>query len=295
VVKKPRRFNLLIVHDKGARVLRLNLPRWIVYGGLILLVLGISAFGAIFGDYLSLKKQYGEVAALQQQVVEQRGLIDSFHRRVAEVRGEVATWRELHARIWEPLGPEERVSFKGKGVGGGTDPVPRSEGGRADLVTELDRLGASVNEEGESLRALERFMARAGKMLAALPSRWPVRGPVNSEFGRRVSPWSGTQEVHSGIDVGADRSTPVKAPAPGVVVFTGSNADYGNTVIIDHGRDIKSLYGHLQKALVTQGEKVERGQTIALSGNSGKSSGPHLHYEIQVKGQPINPRGFLWD
>lgn len=294
-MKRPRRFNFLIVHDNGTRLLRLDLPRWILSVGLILFVLGISFLGVIFGDYLSLKKQWKEMALLQQKVAEQSGLIDSFHRRIAEVRGEIATWRDLHARIWEPLGPEERASWKGSGVGGSAEPVPESEGGQAALATELDRLSASVNEEGQSLRALERFMARAGKMLAALPSRWPVRGSVNSEFGRRFSPWSGSQEFHGGIDIGSARGTSIKAPAPGIVVFTGQNADYGNIVIIDHGQDIKSLYGHLQKTLVAEGQKVERGQTIALSGNTGKSSGPHLHYEIQVKGQPANPRGFLWD
>jgi len=294
-VKKPGRFNLLVVRDNGARVLRLNLPRWTLPGGLILLVLAISSLGAILGDYLSMKKQWGEVALLRGQVALQRRLIDSFHRRIAEVRGEIGTWRDLHARIWEPLGPEERASRKGGGVGGGTEPVPQSADGQAAVATELDRLIASVNEEGQSLRALEQFMARVGKMLSALPSRWPVRGAVNSEFGRRFSPWSNSQEFHSGIDIGSERGTPVKAPALGVVLLTGSNADYGYTVIIDHGQDIKSLYGHLQKILVTQGQKVERGQVIALSGNTGKSSGPHLHYEIQAKGQPVNPRGFLWD
>ena len=78
-------------------------------------------------------------------------------------------------------------------------------------------------------------------------------------------------------------------------MFAGSQAEYGNTVIPDHGNDIKSLYGHLQKIHVAQGQRVERGQVIALSGNTGKSSGPHLHYEILVKGQAVNPRGYLWD
>lgn len=294
MVRKPGRFNLLLVHGDGSRILRLNLPRWILYGSVALPLLGIALLGAIFGDYLLLRKQRGEMTALQQQVVEQRGLIDTFHRRLAEVRGEMASWRGLHARIWAPLGPEAHTSWKGSGLGGGTEPAPQSAGGRATLA-ELDRVLASMNEEGQNLRALERFMARAGKMLAALPSRWPVRGSVNSEFGRRASPWTGAEEFHGGMDIGADLRVLVKAPAPGTIIFAGSNGDYGNTVTIDHGQDIQSLYGHLQKALVAPGQKVERGQAIALTGNTGKSSGPHLHYEIRVKGQPVNPRRFLWD
>jgi murein DD-endopeptidase MepM/ murein hydrolase activator NlpD len=128
-----------------------------------------------------------------------------------------------------------------------------------------------------------------------LPSRWPIRGVVNSEFGRRVSLWTGAPEYHSGLDIAAGIGTPVKAPAPGVVVFSGTMPDYGTTLVLDHGSEIKTLYGHLQKIQVLPGQKVERGQQIALSGNTGRTSGPHLHYEITVQGQPVNPRGYLWD
>lgn len=294
-MRKPKRFNLLIVHGDGTRVLRLNLPRWVLYGGLTVAALAVSTLGAIYGDYVSLKQQFSQVAALQQQVVEQRVLIDSFHRRIAEVRSEVFSWRALHAKIWEPFGPQEGPAKKGTGIGGGEPVRAAFPGDRVALSQELDLLTATVNEEGQSIRALERFMVKAGRVLAALPSRWPVRGAVNSEYGRRLSPWTGAPEFHSGIDIAAERGIPVKAPAPGTVVFAGSQAEYGNTVILDHGNDIKSLYGHLQKIHVTQGQRVERGQVIALSGNTGKTSGPHLHYEILAKGQAVNPRGYLWD
>ncbi|MFQ5899442.1 MAG: M23 family metallopeptidase, partial [Candidatus Methylomirabilia bacterium] len=146
-----------------------------------------------------------------------------------------------------------------------------------------------------SLRALERFMSKAGKVLGALPSRWPVRGPVTSEFGRRRSPWSGAPEFHSGLDIRARRGTLVKAPAPGTVRFAGRQKDYGLTVVLDHGRGIKTRYGHLSRITVRRGDRVERGQAIAKTGNSGKSTGPHLHYGITVRGKPVNPRAYLWD
>ena len=132
-------------------------------------------------------------------------------------------------------------------------------------------------------------------MLAALPSRWPVRGQVNSDYGSRVSPWSAKPEFHSGLDIGAPVGTPVRAPAPGIVVFAGVHAEYGQTLIVDHGNDTKSIYGHLSRLHVAVNQKVERGEAIALTGNTGRSSGPHLHYEIQVKGQPVNPTSYLWE
>lgn len=293
-MRQPKRFNLLIVHGDGTRVLRLNFPRWIAYAGVGLLTLAVSTLGAIYGDYVFLKRQFARVAGLERRVSEQQTLIDTFYRRISEIRGEVSSWRDLHAKIWEPFGPEAGPVRKSSGVGGGV--ASRSAfADRVPLSQELDLLGSIVEEEGQSLRALERFLAKAGRVLAALPSRWPLRGSVNSDFGRRPSPWTGAPEFHSGIDIGADRGTPVKAPAPGAVVFTGPQGDYGTTVILEHGNDIRTLYAHLQKVQVTRGQRVERGQVIAFSGSTGKSSGPHLHYEILVKGQAVNPRGFLWD
>jgi murein DD-endopeptidase MepM/ murein hydrolase activator NlpD len=89
--------------------------------------------------------------------------------------------------------------------------------------------------------------------------------------------------------------TPVKAPATATVVFAGSGGEYGLAVILDHGNEVKSLYGHLSKIHVKVGQRVERGFIVALSGNTGRSSGPHLHYEVHVKGQAVNPRAFLWN
>jgi murein DD-endopeptidase MepM/ murein hydrolase activator NlpD len=261
-------------------------------GAVLVVVLGL---GAIWGDYLSLHRQRSDMRALQRLTTEQQALLETLGRRVADIQGEVGAWRTLHARIWEPLGPEVPGTPERRGVGGPAGPVAEGQAGPATLPGQVDRLAVAVGEEGQKLRALEGLTARLGKVLAALPSRWPVRGTVNSEFGRRVSPWSGSHEHHSGMDIAADIGTPVKAPAPGTVVFAGAMADYGTALVIEHGHEIRTLFGHLSRVHVTPGQKVERGQLVALSGNTGKSSGPHLHYEIQVKGQPVNPRAYLWE
>ena len=137
-------------------------------------------------------------------------------------------------------------------------------------------------------------MTRAGKVLATLPSRWPVRGAVNSEYGRRRSPWTQATEIHGGIDIGADRGTPVRAPAAGTVHHAGRASDFGIAVILDHGQDLRTIYGHLSRVAVKEGQRVERGDVIAYTGNTGRSTGPHLHYEIHVRGRAVNPRAFLW-
>jgi murein DD-endopeptidase MepM/ murein hydrolase activator NlpD len=295
-VSRSRRLNIVIVSSHGSRPWRLNLPRWVVPAAFVTMAAGVLSVGAIIGDYIRVREVARDPDALRRQLAEQRALVDSFRNRIAEVRLEVATWRDLHAKIWEPFGPDAGPSRQTKGIGGASAPGPEPQVmRRLSALEEVDRLADTVAEEGQHLRALERLMARAGRALALMPSRWPVRGAVNSEFGGRVSPWSRAREFHGGLDIAADRGTTVRAPAPGTVVYAGAQSEFGLTVTLDHGQEIRSLYGHLSKMLVSSGQRVERGQVIGLTGNTGRSSGPHLHYEILVKGHSVNPRAYLWD
>lgn len=289
---KTKQFNLLMVRDDGSRVLRLSIPTWVVsavIGGFSVTLLGLAF---IYPDYATLRHQRGAFTALSARLHTQQALLDGAQTRLREIRGEIDSWRDLHAKIWEPFGPEASpIKRNAAGIGGGVA-MPADQ---APVREDMDRLLGVVKEEGESIRTLERFLGRASRVLASLPSRWPVRGPVNSDFGQRRSPWAPNSEFHSGIDIGAAIGTPVKAPAPGTVVFAGQHAEYGITVVIDHGNDTKSLYGHLSRLNVTTDQAVQRGDTVAFTGNTGRSSGPHLHYEIQVKGQPVNPHSYIWE
>lgn len=287
-------FSLLVVRGDGVRIVRFNFRRTLALGLFVALAVVVSVLGALVGDWVQLRQLTRDAKLFSRQIAEQRDTIDSFNRRVAELRQEMSGWRDLHARIWEPFGPELAPGGRDRGIGGASirpDHVP----GRVSPRDELERLAESVLEQGDNLRSLDRLMARAGKALAALPSRWPVRGAVNSEFGMRLSPWTNARELHSGLDIRAERGTRVNAPAAGTVTFAGAQPESGITVILDHGNDIRSVYGHLSQIAVKQGARVERGALIGLTGNTGRSSGPHLHYEILVKGQSVNPRAYLWD
>jgi len=291
--------NLLIVRGDGRRVLRLSLPRWTLVAVLASVALSV-ALGAgslkFFGDSLTLRQQRESPAFLLRRLAEQQALIDLYQKRVREVRAEIDSWRGLHARIWEPFGPDAGPGKRTAGIGGGTSSIPFEVQPDRDRVREeLSRLTSAVKEQGDNLRSLEHFLSRASKVLASLPSRWPLHGRVNSDFGKRLSPWAPSSEFHGGLDIGAPVGTPVRAPAPGTVVFAGRHPEYGITLIIEHGHGTKSLYGHLSRLNVAADRNVERGQVIAWSGNTGRSSGPHLHYEIQVKGQPVNPHGYIWE
>ena len=293
-LNRRNQFSLLIVRGDGVRMLRFNFRRPVAVAGFGVLAVSVSVLGALVGDWVQLRTLTREASGFSAQLTEQRATIDHFNRRIADLRQEMVSWRAVHARIQESFGPEVSSGGRDKGIGG---PTVRPERAPARLspADELNQLVESVKEESESLRALDRIMTRAGKALAALPSRWPVRGAVNSEFGNRLSPWAKVTEFHSGLDIRAERGTAIRAPASGVVTYAGPQPEYGTTVIVDHGQDIRSLYGHLSQVAVHAGQKVERGALLGYTGNTGRSSGPHLHYEIIVKGQPVNPRIYLWD
>lgn len=294
LVNHRERFSLLIVRGDGTRVFRVNFPRRLPTTLLALVAVGVVALGVLVGDWWHVRQRIRAAATLFEQNDEQRATIEAFNRRVTDLRQEVAGWREMHARVWEAFGPELAPRARDTGIGGATSTVLERPAS-ASPVAELDLLTEQLREEGQSLKALDRLIGKARRALVTLPSRWPVRGAVNSEFGRRRSPWTTAEEFHGGIDINARMGTPVRAPAAGTVVTAGTNADYGVLVVLDHGQNIRTIYGHLSKLLVRYGQKVERGDVIGLSGNTGRSSGPHVHYEVLVKGQSVNPRTYLWD
>lgn len=295
-MKRPSGFTLVLVHGGGTRMLHVGCARGFLLSALLGVLLGFGLLGGTWWDYFALKRAQLQAASIERRVEEQQALLDTFEQRVAEINREVSGWQEAHVRVWSTFGPSPGVTGKGTGMGGAVAVLPMVFASEAPALPQaLALLGTNVSDSGQSLRAFERFMERTRPMLMSVPFRWPVRGALNSRFGMRPSPWTGDQEFHRGLDISANRGTAVLAPASGSVYFAGNGGEYGTTVILDHGHGLRSLYGHLQEIRVKQGQAVERGQVIALTGNTGRSSGPHLHYEIQVHGQAVDPRQYLWD
>lgn len=137
-------------------------------------------------------------------------------------------------------------------------------------------------------------LMQANTSPAHLPTMWAHLGKINNEFGFRRNPFGGrTYEFHAGMDIDGERGDLVVAPANGTVIAAGYKGGYGNLVEIDHGNGLTTLYGHLSKIESAAGDQVTRGQLIAYVGSTGRSTGPHLHYELRLNDRPINPRHFL--
>lgn len=131
------------------------------------------------------------------------------------------------------------------------------------------------------------------ELIASVPTDWPANGNVTSGVGMRPSPWTGEAEFHSGLDIPNPTGTPVYAPGNGIVDFVGDRNGNGRTVILNHGQGVVSQYSHLSEAHVKKGDGVRKGQHIANVGSTGRSTSPHLHYEVRVNGVPIDPRRHL--
>jgi murein DD-endopeptidase MepM/ murein hydrolase activator NlpD len=128
---------------------------------------------------------------------------------------------------------------------------------------------------------------------SSTPSLWPVHGWVTSGFGYRLSPWGGVVKMHNGLDIAAVYGSAIYAPSDGTIVFAGHKGGYGNAIIVDHGYGLSTLYGHTSSIFVSEGQRIRRGDKIAAVGNSGSSTGPHLHYEVHVDGIPTDPSRYI--
>ena len=129
--------------------------------------------------------------------------------------------------------------------------------------------------------------------LAAAPTLWPVQGRITGSFGERIDPFSGEGAFHRGVDISSEIGTRIIAPADGVVTFSDLMHGYGRAVMIDHGNGISTLYGHMSAFAVSPGQLVHRGDTVGYVGSSGRSTGPHLHYEVRIFNTPVNPHKYL--
>jgi len=161
------------------------------------------------------------------------------------------------------------------------------------LHNQLKSLALKSTYQEQTLQELKNHLDDQAALLGSIPSIWPTRGWRTSKFGYRRSSFTGGIQMHKGIDIASSYGSSIKAPADGVIIEAGYKSDYGKVVVIDHGYNLTTLYGHNSKILVKRGQRVKRGQKIAKLGNTGRSTGAHLHYEVRVNGVPVDPMNYL--
>jgi murein DD-endopeptidase MepM/ murein hydrolase activator NlpD len=163
----------------------------------------------------------------------------------------------------------------------------------SNLKEGIDLLKGRTAEMESHLSLLEQVAVQRATALQFTPSIWPVKGAITSHYGNRSDPFNGEAELHLGLDISALFNSQVHAPADGVVLYAERKAAYGNLLILDHGNGLTTRYGHLSRPLVKVGQKVKRGDIVGLVGMTGRTTAPHLHYEVRRNDRPVNPRGYL--
>ena len=293
---------VVIIPESGSWVRQFRFSRAFLALVGCLILLCVTATPMFVYDYWKLKTTLPSRHALEREVADQRAQIQSFAKKINGLKSEIVAMRKFEEKIRDLADVEESVQGEAMlGVGGPTpeslDPsVPLTErhnGLLREMHTQVEDLEETLTVQKEALGELHEFLETRQSMLASTPTIRPTTGWKSSGFGYRTSPFTGRKEFHQGLDIATRTGTPVVAPADGTVTFAGSKGPLGKTVIIDHGYGMVTRYGHLKKLLVKRGAHVERGDEIGLVGNTGRSTAPHLHYEVHLNGIPVNPTKYI--
>lgn len=254
-------FTFLFSHSSKSKIYirRLEVSKKLLQNGFLgsALIIGITSFGAgIVGVFnLDLSEASTFASTLETQTLNQLSLNPNQIKAIDYSRPDVS------------------------------DIYARNSGGPLSIA-DMDP------EDAEIEKRLRAILATSNQ--ASIPSMWAHLGKINNEFGFRRSPFGGrTYEFHGGMDIDGERGDQVFAPANGVVTEAGWKGGYGNMIEVDHGNGLKTRYGHLSKVDVQVGDSIARGQVVGFVGSTGRSTGPHLHYELRLNDRPINPRRFL--
>ena len=302
-------YTVLVLPDASSQIRRFHIAKP------LLSTLAVTA-GLIFVAFLFLIYQVVghtghmlELRQLRTTSSEQANLLQKFER----LENQMAGLREFDLRLRTAAGLEVKDAESSiVGVGGAdtlsssallvaavahqTSPTNPSMGIRTNnLGGEFDRLSREMNDRNKSFQGLIGSLETKRSLLASTPTIWPVKGWLTAGFGQRRSPFTGQRQMHEGVDIANTVGTPVIAPADGIVTYTGPLGGFGDVVSVDHGHKISTFYAHLQQHKVSQGQRVRRGDVIGLVGTTGRVTGPHLHYEIQVNDVSVDPTKYVID
>jgi murein DD-endopeptidase MepM/ murein hydrolase activator NlpD len=284
----------------------------------------LEAMRAENADQRTQIERFGEVLS---EVESNLARLRNFERKVriiANLPGSVATGGEDVTAVGSSSGGDLAAAARGEAaiaassdateegaapVGSAVQEAPDDAAARdapeapakpfADRVSALhrdaERLGLIADARASSLSDLLDALEDKRQRLESTPAIWPTTGWLTSRFGNRISPFTGSRQFHAGIDIAGPPGTDVIAPARGRVTFAGKRGPLGRALTIDHGHGIRTNYGHVDEFYVKRGQEIERAQVIASLGNSGRSTGPHLHYVVEVNGKAVNPLDYIFD
>lgn len=295
-------FDILIFGHKTSRTRHLRISKKNFKIALYLLTFILLSTTFFFCDYIQVKKKAFELSRLRQEAQAQKSQIHFFSARIEDLEKQISKLKDFDKKIRIIANLDRGVDappFMGMGGPSPSDIREKLKGGKDDkgliqqMRTDIERLQAEAMSREESLSELEKLLETKKNILANTPSIWPVMGWVTSGFGFRNNPFTGLTQMHEGMDISNRTGTSVVSPADGIVSDIGNDWVHGKIVVISHGFGMITRYSHLSKVSVRVGQKVKRDDKIAEVGMTGKTTGPHLHYEVRVNGIPVNPMRYI--
>lgn len=303
MAKKDQSYTVMIVPNPIAKTYRFSVRRstlkWVAGAASVF----AAAVFFLLIHYLLILGNGRELSQLRQETQVQKVQLQTFAQTVADLNQQMVRLKEFDAklRFIADIGPREEEA-RPLAMGGTremsleemlTSPDVSEEELSETIGQGLAILEGQAERQELSFQELEVAMKNKKVKWASTPSIWPVRGWLTSGFGKRVSPFTGMVGMHKGIDIATRHGAPVVSPASGTVTYVGYHNGLGKMIKIDHGYGIGTLYGHLSKYNIKRGSRVDRGDVIGYVGNTGLSTGPHLHYEVIVNRVPVNPRRYI--
>ena len=293
-------FTLMIIPNRKSGVKKISVPKTFIRNIIIASVVVILVTLYVIYDYASIKRDRAELARLKAQTKEQsqqfRDLamrIDEFSSRMEELR---QTDKKIRVLAYE-TSKDKKLPL---GIGGSDHETRIKDLLNQDhdkLITGMhkgiEKLNEDAKDREKSFDEILAFLHEQNSILASTPSLWPVTGWITSEFGIRQSPFSSGLEFHKGVDISTRFGKEIVAPADGLVVTSAFDSSDGNYIKIDHGHGLATGFAHLSRMAVKQGVRVKKGQIIGYVGDTGRSTGSHLHYTVFVNNIPVNPKRYL--
>ncbi|MBQ3059795.1 MAG: M23 family metallopeptidase [Desulfovibrio sp.] len=278
----------------GSRSLRMH--GWLAIVA-VLLVAGLVCGNVwLVQSWLDSRHLGEDLGNAQRLLEDQRRQLVSLAERLSVVSQDLVRVQNFDAKLRLMMNMEKDPDQVGNEPGDFSRtylPLHRQELAARKMQDFLSRLSESVRLEEVLQQDLLRALRTNRDTLSSLPSIWPATGFVTSSFGMRSSPFGRGRQLHKGLDISNRTGTPIVATAQGTVILSGRDGAYGICVEINHGGGIVTKYAHLNKTLVENGQWVKRGQVIGHMGMTGRSTGPHLHYEVRLNGVPVNPMRYI--
>ena len=304
---RKRYYILFVARDEDGRVRKIPVPLQYAYGFVAAALVGAVTIVGLAGSYTRMLLK----TESYNQVRQERETLRKNYKQMAQIAHDrdvqVASLGALASEVTALYGLRQNKLISARptaAASAASAPTPQTlassdEVNQQDVTLSLNQFYALRAQamSGEVTRALEGGLTSnfSGDwtQLADAPSLWPLEGRIASSFGERQDPINGEGAFHPGIDIDAPYGTPVRAAGDGDVLGGSTGAGYGREVILAHGHDIETIYGHLSAIAVVPGQHVIRGQVIGYVGQTGRATGPHLHYEVRVHNVPVNPHKYL--